>query len=434
MAARPVTAPTRPAGGSGDTRWRRATAAVMPARGGDGADDDAAPLTERGWRASVIGLHLAMGVVLGLAVVSVLVDPPPADRFRIALGALVVLAATYLARGARALARDDPGGAVIYLIVLVLTIGVVSWAAPGVLFLLFLAYPQIWFLVESTRPGVIWTCLLAASSGIGLTLAAVQRNETPWSAVTSSGIGLLFSVLMGTWIARVLAQSRQRAELIAELEASRAEVARLHHDQGVTQERERMAREIHDTLAQGYTSIVMLAQTALGQLADRPDTARERVELIEEVARENLAEARRVVAAFTPPSLDGSTLIEALARLAARFERETGIAVTVDLPPAAVVDRDREVVLLRAAQEALTNVRRHAAARAVRLSLTDGSEVALAVVDDGVGFDPARVGTGLAGLHSRVVQGGGTVRVDSAPGRGTAVTVTVPAAHQAGPR
>ncbi|MEP6980227.1 MAG: sensor histidine kinase [Nakamurella sp.] len=425
-----MTAPTDPTGEPGDTRWGRAARAMMPARGGgDGITDGGAPLTEHGWRASVIGLHLAMGVVLGLALVTVLLESPPGNRSWLALGALAVLGAAYLIRGARAISGDDPNGALIYLSVLIVITGVVAWTAPGALFLLFLAYPQIWFLVESSKPGVIWTCLLAASSGIGLTVAAVQQDVTPWSAVTSSGIGLVFSVLMGTWIARVLAQSRQRAELIAELEASRAEVARLHHDQGVAQERERMAREIHDTLAQGYTSIVMLAQTALGQIDDRPDVARERIELVEEVARENLAEARRVVAAFTPPSLDGSTLIEALAGLAARFERETGIAVTADLPPAAVVDRDREVVLLRAAQEALTNVRRHAAATTVKLSLTDGQDVSLAVTDDGVGFDATTAGTGLAGLRSRVVQGDGTVQVHSRPGAGTTVIVTVPAAQ-----
>lgn len=411
-----------------DTRWGRAAAAVRPARGGDGTIDGGAPLTARGWRASVIGLHLAMAVVVALALVTVLLDRPPTDRLWVALAALTVLGLAYLGQGARAIAHDNPRGALVYLTVLVLAVGLISWSAPGALFLLFLAYPQVWFLVEDTRPGVIWTCLLAVSSGAGLTLAAVGRDGTPWSAVTSSGIGLLFSVLMGTWIARVLAQSRQRAELIAQLEASRAEVARLHHDQGVTQERERMAREIHDTLAQGYTSIVMLAQTALGQLTARPDSARERVELIEEVARENLAEARRVVAAFTPPSLDGSTLIEALARLAARFERETGITVTTALPPAAVVDRDREVVLLRAAQEALTNVRRHAAAHHVRLTLTDGDAVSLAVTDDGVGFDATTTGTGLAGLRSRVGQGDGAVDVHSVPGVGTTVTVTVPRA------
>ena len=229
-------------------------------------------------------------------------------------------------------------------------------------------------------------------------------------------VSLGFSLLLGLWIYRIIEQSESRASLIASLEAARAELAAAHHAQGVAAERERIAREIHDTLAQGFTSIVMLAQASPVQPA-----------LIEQVARDNLAEARALVAAFSP--LDSSTLTEALDRLTTRFRDETGLAVEVDLSGSPALSRDREVVLLRVVQEALTNVRRHARASSVTVRLqADPAGARVEVVDDGVGFGPdRREGYGLAGIRGRVDEAGGSVDVASAPGRGTHLTVRVPA-------
>jgi signal transduction histidine kinase len=242
---------------------------------------------------------------------------------------------------------------------------------------------------------------------------------------------------MGIWVSRVLEQSRQRAVLIRELERTRAELAELHHAQGMAAERERLAREVHDTLAQGYTSIVVLAQTAAAALPPDADGVAERLAMIEEVARENLAEARAMVAAFSPVALDSATLVEALERLVERFGRETGLATRLDTAAlgdgGADLTRSEEVVLLRGAQEALANVRRHAAATAVvlrvsRVGTGESAQVSVHVEDDGVGFDPASArGVGLAGLRDRAEEVGGAVDVVSAPGEGTRVTVRVPA-------
>jgi signal transduction histidine kinase len=241
---------------------------------------------------------------------------------------------------------------------------------------------------------------------------------------------------MGLWVFRVLEQSAQRAALIRELESTRAELAAAHREQGVVAERERLAREVHDTLAQGYTSIVVLAQTAVAQLPGDPGAAAERVALIEEVARDNLAEARAMVAAFAPVALDSSTLVEALQRLLERFCRETGLATRLDT--AALGDaggelsRAEEIVLLRGAQEALANVRRHAAASTVvlrvsRVGAPESGHVSVHVEDDGVGFDPSvGQGVGLAGLRDRAEAVGGAVDIASVPGQGTRVTVRVP--------
>lgn len=409
------------------SRW---WAAVLPARGGE---DGGAPLPERAWRASVVGMHLFFAVVLALVAVAGALSGPASSR-PVVFGALAALAMAYVLWGAPAIADEHPARAVGYLCVLVAVVGVLSWQNPNLLFVLFAGYTQVWFLVESTRPGVLWTVALTASTAIA-PLAAVLRGEASATALLSTAVGMIFSLALGFWVSRVMEQSRQRATLIDQLQHTRAELAAAHHEQGVLAERERLAREVHDTLAQGYTSIVVLAQTAAAQLPEGADAARERLAVIEEVARDNLQEARAVVAAFAPVALEGSSLVEALDRLAERFGRETGLAVRVDtaaLDGGVALRRDEEVVLLRGAQEALTNVRRHADATSVAVRICavgegDARHVSVHVEDDGVGFDPSQAeGTGLGGLRDRVASVGGEVDVASAPGAGTRVTVRVP--------
>lgn len=379
----------------------------------------------------MVGLHVVFVVMIGVAVLATFVARVEGSR-TVTLGALGVLVVAYSVLGAPAIGDDHSRRAVGYLAVLVAVFTVLGWHAPELLFLLFLAYSQVWFLVESARPGVTWTVLLALASTAGPAVSW-SRGTEPLSGVVQTSVGLVFSLALGLWLSRVLAQSRERASLIQELEATRAELAAAHREQGVAAERERWAREVHDTLAQGYTSIVVLAQTAAGQLPGDPGAAAERVALIEEVARENLAEARAMVAAFAPVALDSSTLREALERLAERFGRETGLPTRLDtaaLADDAGLTRAEEIVLLRGAQEALANVRRHAAASAVvlRIGVGEAGQVSVHVSDDGVGFDPAAGdGVGLAGLRDRAEQVGGAVDVVSAPGEGTRVTVQVPA-------
>ncbi|WP_237493301.1 sensor histidine kinase [Modestobacter sp. L9-4] len=405
----------------------RLQAAAVPTWGGDGG----APVSEVGWRAVVVLWHVAFVAMVGTALVraAAVVDADGGPRWLL-VGALVVLVLSWVTLGGPALVSRDAGRATAHLAVLVAVIGVVAWIEPSLLFLMFLAYPMVWFLVPSALAGVPWTVVLAVASTLGPFLAFTRGEEPLWGPGETL-VGLVFSLAMGLWVHAVLARSEERAELIRALETTRAELAEAHRAQGVLAERERLAREVHDTLAQGFTSIVVLAQTATAQLPGSPGAAAERVALIEEVARDNLAEARAMVAAFAPVALDSTTLVEALQRLTERFGRETGLATRLDtaaLGAGAELTRGQEVVLLRGAQEALTNVRRHAAASAVVLRVSRvGDVVAVHVEDDGVGFDPAgAVGIGLAGLRDRAAEVGGAVDVASAPGRGTRVTVRVP--------
>ncbi len=413
------------------TLGRRRPAVVPAPVGVDGGP----PLSERGWRITVLVLHSVFVVLVTVAVVDTLTSTDGGSRVLL-LAALAVLVVAYAAVGAGALAARDHQRSTVYLAVLVAVVAVLAWVFPELLFVMFLAFTSVWFMVGSVRAGLLWTLALGVA-GVGGPLFHWTRGSEPLSGPGQTLVGVLFSVAMGLWVTRVLDQSRQRAGLIRELERTRAELAAAHREQGVLAERERMAREVHDTLAQGYTSIVVLAQTVAAQLPGDPEAAAERVALIEEVARENLAEARAMVGALAPVALDAATLVDALGRLADRFGRETGIATRVDVaalgPGDPGLSRAEEIVLLRGAQEALANVRRHASASAVVLRLArvgagESAQVSVHVEDDGVGFDPAAAdGVGLAGLRNRAEQVGGAVDVASAPGHGTRVTVRVPA-------
>jgi signal transduction histidine kinase len=219
-------------------------------------------------------------------------------------------------------------------------------------------------------------------------------------------------------------------ETVAELAASRARAAQLSREAGVAAERERLAREIHDTLAQGFTSIVALAQAVQAESESDPAAAARHVELIRSTARDNLAEARTMVTRLTPAALEKGSLSAALRRQCERLAAETGIAVDVhiddDLPQLGMAT---DVVLLRSAQEAMANVRRHSQADELRVRLEPAPDgVRLSLSDNGVGLRPHHVdGFGLSGMQARLDQVGGTLTLSTPDGGGLQVIVAVPA-------
>ncbi|RLP91436.1 sensor histidine kinase [Micromonospora sp. BL4] len=253
-----------------------------------------------------------------------------------------------------------------------------------------------------------------------------DARETLLAAVM---IAVVVSVT-GSWVQHLFVDADRRAALVDELAASRDEVARLSRQAGVDAERQRLAGEIHDTIAQGLSSVVMLIQAADAELDRDTGQARRHLALAVTTARANLAEARALVAALTPAELAGSPLVEAVRRVADRFTAETGVPVTLATPGTQrPLPTPVEVVLLRVTQEALANARKHAAAGRVevRLEGRDGV-VVLEVRDDGCGFTipPAGDGYGLASMRNRVEQVAGTLRVSSSPGAGTTVRAEVP--------
>lgn len=378
------------------------------------------------WVRTVPGWHAAFGLFVAIAGLVLAVGDHP-DR-PVAAVAVGVVAGTYLLVGPAA-ARHRDRRARIYLAALVVGLAVALAGAPSLSFLLFIAFPQTWLFTDSRREGTAWTVAVALAGLVGMTLGYGDSVRTVDIAV-SMVVSVAFTCVLGIWIWQVVSQSEERADLITELESTRAELAAAHHEAGVMAERTRLAADIHDTLAQGFTGIVLLAQSAAAGEPGGP--ARRQLELIEASAREGLAEARTLVAAMSPVGLEGATLEEALHRLAERVSRESGVTVTV-----AVTDGPRalpaaqQVVLLRAAQEALGNVRKHAGAHRaqVLLSGADGTAT-LEVSDDGVGITPqdvdAATGFGLAGTRRRVEEAGGVFEVVGRPGGGTRLRVAVP--------
>jgi signal transduction histidine kinase len=208
---------------------------------------------------------------------------------------------------------------------------------------------------------------------------------------------------------------------------------RLREEAGAEAERARLAREIHDTLAQGFAGVV--AQLQAAEHAPSEALRRRHTEAAIGLAREGLAEARRSVQALRPPALDSARLQDAVGAVAGRWSDRTGVPVEVRVDgDGPTLRTETEVALLRLVQEALANVERHAAARHVTVRLRcGGAGASLEVRDDGRGFDPADPvpadggGFGLVAMRERIEALAGALVIESRPGRGTAIRAEVPA-------
>ena len=279
---------------------------------------------------------------------------------------------------------------------------------------------------------------IAAVSALVVVAESLRRGgvdplQLVFYAAVTLALGLSVAMMQA-----LHAQSEERRRLIAELEATRGELAESERRAGVLAERQRLAREIHDTLAQGFASIVTLYEAARAEVGSRPEVALRRLEEVGRTARASLAEARRVVAALRPEALEGLTLVGALDGLARDFGAETDVAArsTVEGSPREL-EPEAEATLLRVAQEALANVRKHARANRVGLTLTYLDDaIRLDVRDDGVGFEPESAGRaldgwqaggfGLTSMRERLESEGGTLTIESTPGAGTTVVAELP--------
>ena len=246
-----------------------------------------------------------------------------------------------------------------------------------------------------------------------------------------------FASMLGLYISSIARQSHERQRMIKELESTQGELARAEREAGVLEERQRLAGEIHDTLAQGFTSIILQLETAELAIDSDPAEARSHVERALKAARDSLAEARSVLWALRPEILQREPFGAALGRTAQKWEETTGIQAEVKISEeTGLLPPNVEVTLLRAAQEALVNVHKHAHASSVSLTLSYMEDVViLDVQDNGRGF--AATGTsdqdglfsegyGLPAMRERVEHLGGRVSVETAPGEGTTLVVEIP--------
>lgn len=324
-----------------------------------------------------------------------------------------------------------------------------GWAA---LFLLVEATLWVWLIILNPifvlsgfgmmahvcRRSLGWSYAVAVIFGGGMVLQEItERGPIDWFVLVNASFIAVFIVLISRLIFDISRRSEEQQRLITELEETRTELAAAEREAGMLAERHRLARDIHDTLAQGFTSIVMLMEAAEAELAADPGKSRIYIDQARSTARESLTEARGLIWALRSERLIGDSLVEALRSVVSQLSEETStraeLVVTGEprqLPPAT------EECLLRVTQEALANIRKHADASRVTVTVSFlDDDVALDVRDDGVGFEPAilaSTGDGLTGgmglrlMLERVEQIGGTRAIESNTGEGTSVVVQLP--------
>lgn len=317
----------------------------------------------------------------------------------------------------------------------------IGWSLVGVLMVYDSAYTIVslgllWHLMGFVRAR--WAVPGYFVFAAPLTWVSFGQQEGLAAWALAIGLPVAGVVIMFLWIFAVMNQSAQRQRLIDELESTRARLASSERQAGVLQERERLGREIHDTLAQGFTSIVMHHEAAETALPTIPAVARKHLDQARQTARESLAESRRLVWALTPPELDRASLPEAMDQVAQRWSEPGGMVANVTVTGSVrPLHPSLEVTILRATQEALSNAQKHAGATKVNVTISYmDDEVVLDVQDDGSGFDPDRGreqlsdgsvgGFGLVAMRQRVEQLGGTLLIESAPGQGTTLVANLP--------
>lgn len=352
------------------------------------------------------------------------------DRMLVAASAALLVIA-YFGFGRRLRQRSSTPLAVVFVALVTVSIGVGVTAAPFMAMLQTLAYPLVWVSVGTRRGGVLGSVAIGFGVFIGFVAHGGFTIESLWEGILSGGLAVVFATALGLWISSIAEYGQERARLVTELTAAQSQVEALSRDRGAAEERERIARDIHDTLAQTLAGLVLLSERAGRQARDgRTDAAAETIATIEQTAREALAESRALVARMAAVPADDA-LAAAIERLAARFRAEVGLAIDVEVAAGVDLDREQQVVLLRCLQEALANVRKHARATVVSVTVApDGDGMRMTVRDDGVGFDPsaARTGFGLDGISDRATLAGGDVEVESAPGHGATLTILLPPA------
>jgi len=288
---------------------------------------------------------------------------------------------------------------------------------------------------------------VAATAGV-LVVARPEQGRTPSQMLFSFLVALLVASTIGLVGHAIRDQNENRKVMIAQLRETGAKLAALAEENadlqaqllirareaGVLAERQRMAREIHDTIAQGLTAILTQLEAA-DSVIDDVSAVRSPLNTVRTLARESLNEARRSVQALRPTPLDEAQLAAALHDTATKWSQTTGVLATVSVTgDPQPLHPEVEITLLRVAQEALANVGKHASATRVALTLSYMEDVvALDVRDDGSGFTLEAAGSsnaagfGLIAMRQRVTRLAGNFEVETAPGQGTGISATVPA-------
>lgn len=346
---------------------------------------------------------------------------------------MAVLALLYAA-GPAPWARLGRAGRPVWFGLLLLLWSWVAWVLPAPL-----TFGYAWLAVPLAVLALRMPTRAERAAALGVLTALLM------AALVRAGGGLdpdlLAPPVTAMWATVLLYRGQQR--LTRELADTRGELARRQREAGRLAERARIARDLHDTLAQELAGSRMLLQAAERDWDRRPEAARRQVRLVTDALGDHLAQTRGIIDDLTPPALARDGLEAALRELTARTGSAAGapgISFSAENPPAAL-PVEQAVALLRVTQSLLANACEHARATHVHVTLIQGGTVAAVEVrDDGVGFEQEPVrsaasgdgrGFGLAGARERLGALGGTLTVDTAPGHGTRVRATLPVARTA---
>lgn len=277
--------------------------------------------------------------------------------------------------------------------------------------------------------------------------ALFQQIEVFGFTLLNLSVWVILSVMgyvFGLWMYNIINDSAERLRLLEELQATQAELIAAEHREGVLAERGRLARDIHDTLAQGYIGVIMHLEAADEMKKTQPEKAEFHFQQAEKMARVGLTQARQVVNDLRPDLLEKTeSPAEALQALLADWSTQSGIETSFsENGDPADTHPETEITMLRTTQEGLANIMKHAQATAVQVTLSwIGEQVVLDIEDNGVGFDHdpeenssdpfAMSGFGLHAMNERVSQSGGELFVESAVGEGTTVTAILPLSQTA---
>lgn len=374
------------------------------------------------------GLHVLFIALAALVIGGAVLAPTDSRAGVVVLAVLLV--ATYALGGLLAPGTSTRGRlpGTIWLALVSLEWAALLWLTPQAAYLvfpLFFLYLHLLGRRGGTVAVVVTTLVAIVALGV----------HSGWSVggVIGPLVGACVAVMIGLGYQALAREAAQREQLMAELLATRDQLAASEHESGVLAERSRLAREIHDTVAQGLSSIQMLLHAA--ERADPSRLGIEHIHLARETAAAGLADTRRFIRELTPTNLDDEGLGGALRRLAETQWEPRGIVVNVRVSETPPLPMHLQTALLRIAQGALANVIQHADATTATITLTsDQDSLHFSIADDGCGFDPAAlsslqpIGTrsdsfGLQATRERVDQLRGHLSVESAPGEGTVLVV-----------
>ncbi|BDU05583.1 sensor histidine kinase [Nocardia cyriacigeorgica] len=373
-------------------------------------------------RVLAIVMHATFYVLLGASLARFLIRHPGSPQSGWVLALSGVLALLYVAGAPRG------GRGLVWFALLVACWAVLVVLAPS---FAWCAVPLLYtgFRILSVRVAVVLVVVLTGL--VVLTQVRLAGWGDPNLLLAPPAVAAVTTALF----VQMRRQTVRQAALIDDLLRARQELAATERREGTLAERQRLAIEIHDTLAQGLSSQRMLLQAADRIWDSDAERARSHVRTAATIAEQNLAEARRFVHDLAPADLAATGSLDAALRTLAERENSDELAVrcVIDGTPVRLPGRI-EATMLRIAQGALANIREHAAARTATLTLTYlDDQLLLDIADDGRGFDPATAGGsgrdrgyGLPAIRARLQQLGGTLTIESAPGEGAVLSAAIP--------